>query len=267
MSTVNQSLAKIAELHQQIFTITEQALSKIKPVLVFTEEEIKQALLKQKAILNEQAPFPLPKDKFDQVAKELGESFNALALKLFPYQNLLSLPQFKEQKLKYLLADLLQNKTAFLQEFSEKNSDCNLETVYLYVRSMLVPFVAATAAPYREHIKQKGSGLLCPFCGSEPNYAVLDKESGTRYLCCPLCHSTWPISRATCYHCGNTDQQSLAIFHLDDQAARRADVCHKCQHYIKTSNERLLGESVIPQIEDIITMELDIVAAQEGFIK
>jgi len=47
----------------------------------------------------------------------------------------------------------------------------------------------------------------------------------------------------------------------------RVDVCEKCKRYIKTIDTKEIGEEVIPLIEDIGTLHLDILAQKEGYKK
>ncbi|MCL2474535.1 MAG: formate dehydrogenase accessory protein FdhE [Chloroflexi bacterium] len=262
----NSAFKEAADLYQDIFVITEQALSKIKPALVFSAELVAQTLNKQMPILASNQSFPIDPKDFRDITTQIGEAFSRASQKEFPYQKLLALPQFSDENLANLLPLLLQNQTDFIVDFAQ-NSSYNLEAVYLYVQSIITPFVTATAKPYYQSILQKGHGNVCPFCGSAARYAVLTKKNGGRELFCALCHSRWSTLRITCCYCGNSDAQTQSIFYLHNDAGRRADVCFKCRRYIKTSNERLLGYEVIPEIEDVITMELDAIATKEGLSK
>jgi|GEM_PF-2944323 len=262
----NSAFKEAADLYQDIFVITEQALSKIKPALAFSTEFIEQALTKQTPILAPNDPFTIKPKDFRDISTQIGKAFSRAAQKEFPYQKLLNCRQFSDENLANLLPLLLQNQTDFIADFA-KDSGYNIETIYLYVQSIMTPFVTVAAAPYYHQILQKNHSNACPFCGSAARYAVLTKKNGSRELFCALCHSRWSTLRITCCYCGNNDVQTQSIFYLNDDASHRADVCFKCHRYIKTSNERLLGYEVIPEIEDVITMELDAVAAKEGFSK
>ena len=262
----NSSFKEAADLYRDIFVITEQALAKIKPALVFYQDLVQQALIQKTPILAQDALFPINPIDFADIARKMGEAFSKASKKEFPYQNLTALPQFSPKNLPFLLPLLLQNKTDFIVDFAQ-NSTYNIEAIYLYLKSIVVPFVVATATPYQKQIMQDAHSLVCPFCGSSAHYAILIKENGSRELFCALCHSRWSMPRITCCYCGNSDAQTQSIFYVDNKAGHRADVCFKCRRYIKTSNERILGYKVIPEIEDVITIELDTIAAREGFSK
>ncbi len=108
----------------------------------------------------------------------------------------------------------------------------------------------------------------CPMCGHKAAMAKLDKETGSRTLWCSLCGTEWPFKRVKCVHCGNEDQKTLQYFY-EETGPYRVEVCQLCNKYIKTVDERKKGESETTdmELEDIITVDLDGIAYQEGFRK
>ena len=58
----------------------------------------------------------------------------------------------------------------------------------------------------------------------------------------------------------------LRYFYTEKEGrAYRIDVCDKCKRYIKTIDAKELGMEVIPRIEDVGTMYLDILAEKQGY--
>ncbi|HZK24392.1 MAG TPA: formate dehydrogenase accessory protein FdhE [Oscillospiraceae bacterium] len=106
---------------------------------------------------------------------------------------------------------------------------------------------------------------VCPVCGEKPMLAMLRAEDGSRVLECGLCHTQWEVSRIRCMSCGNTDHSKLSFFYLPDQVHRRVYVCSQCHNYLKTVVLKELARDIIPDLENLMTHFLDVLAADEGY--
>ena len=111
------------------------------------------------------------------------------------------------------------------------------------------------------------AGISCPICGSPPAISELRGEGGRRILFCSFCSTEWQGKRMMCYHCGNTDHQTLRYFYTQEEEKYRIDVCDKCKHYLKTLDFREFDEEIVPFVEDMATLHLDILAEKEGYQK
>ncbi|MBI5553012.1 MAG: formate dehydrogenase accessory protein FdhE [Desulfobacterales bacterium] len=106
----------------------------------------------------------------------------------------------------------------------------------------------------------------CPVCGGPPGLNLLRGEGGKRYSLCSNCGCQWRIDRLSCAICGNREQGQLNYFHAEGEAACRIDLCDRCHHYVKTIDERIL-ETCDPELEDLATPHLDLLAAERGFTR
>ena len=104
----------------------------------------------------------------------------------------------------------------------------------------------------------------CPICGSFPKMSEL-KEEGQRYLLCSFCDFTWPGERLKCPFCENKDHEKLHYFYAEGQETYRVDLCNNCKQYIKTVDSRKLDYEPDLNLEDIVTIHLDILASEKGF--
>lgn len=105
---------------------------------------------------------------------------------------------------------------------------------------------------------------LCPVCGARPAMAELCGDEGRRLLSCSTCFFKWPFKRLKCPSCGCEDADQLSYFTVGE-GATRVDTCKACSRYIKTRDSRT-GRADIPlEIEDLLTIHLDLMAAREGF--
>jgi FdhE protein len=120
--------------------------------------------------------------------------------------------------------------------------------------------VAADIAPEECAGWQEG---YCPVCGSRAGMAELVGEEGRRQLCCSACTFRWPFKRMQCPFCGNEDKDKLAYFVAGD-GPTRVDSCKACSRYIKTRDSRKGNADVPLDVEDLMTMHLDLLAAREG---
>jgi len=107
---------------------------------------------------------------------------------------------------------------------------------------------------------------VCPFCGSRPGIAAFEGEEGKRLLFCSTCSTQWNFSRLRCPYCGCDDPEKLSYFVVDSTPVR-VDTCRGCSRAIKTVDRRKEGveSRMSPDILDLVTMHLDLIASREGF--
>ena len=133
-------------------------------------------------------------------------------------------------------------------------------------RVLAAPFV--TEAVRRR--EQRGTAPpnptgCCPFCGSPPGLARLDREQGTRILCCSLCGQTWPLARLRCPFCAA--QRELGVLRVEDDDPCWIETCNACENYLKTVDQRRLpeGRAVVPLVETTATVYLDLIAEKQRY--
>jgi FdhE protein len=145
------------------------------------------------------------------------------------------------------------------------------EILTFLVSNSIRPVFEAYANELKKYIDQeKWLKGYCPICGSEPYIAELKNEGGSegaRFLVCSSCNFEWRFNRLKCPFCENGDHKKLRYFYTEKEGKTyRADVCEKCKRYIKTVDTNEVGE-VIPSLEDIGTLHLDLLAQDEGYTK
>ncbi|MDD5285686.1 MAG: formate dehydrogenase accessory protein FdhE [Desulfuromonadaceae bacterium] len=105
---------------------------------------------------------------------------------------------------------------------------------------------------------------ICPVCGSRPGMAELAGDEGRRQLSCSACYYSWTFKRMKCQSCGNEDADKLSYFTAGD-GATRVDTCRACSRYIKTRDSRKGARDLPLEVEDLLTIHLDLLASREGF--
>jgi hypothetical protein len=103
----------------------------------------------------------------------------------------------------------------------------------------------------------------CPICGGRPNLALLEAERGARRLLCARCDSLWDYSRVGCPFCGSGSRQT---YFSGPDGVHRLYTCPDCGRYLKTVDLRGLGRTVLPAVERLLTVGMDLAARQQGYV-
>lgn len=103
----------------------------------------------------------------------------------------------------------------------------------------------------------------CPVCNSMPSIASIDKD-GRRYLYCSFCETTGHYKRIGCPVCLSEDASRINIIIAEGEESFRIDTCDACNSYIKTVELRIIRD-ITPDVADIISLPLDIIAQDKGY--
>jgi hypothetical protein len=141
-----------------------------------------------------------------------------------------------------------------------------------WIRVGAAPVLELGAANVRMSSRDEWSGAACPLCGDVAQCAAIVEESDAllqgapRYLICGRCASWWPFSRVTCPTCGEEDSRRITPCVSDRWPWARVDGCDSCRTYVKTFDLRIDGAaSVVPLVDDLATVALDLWAIEAGF--
>lgn len=217
--------------------------------------------------------------KFNQpIAKFLNPSiFDSKAL-LFTCEQVVKVlieKGMKEDLLEKFLEELINEKISILDfvgaALKEDAEYFGRHGEKLEVDPALILFIiSALIQPCLEEIAKKtDSSLLekwwqapCPICGRRPITARL--RARKRYLICSLCGAEYLADLFLCVNCGNIDPSTLKFLVPEDHPEFRVDFCEKCKHYLKVIDEEKLKKPIPKGLEDIMTIDLDIMANNAG---
>jgi len=104
----------------------------------------------------------------------------------------------------------------------------------------------------------------CPFCGWEPDFAVIT-PSAERRLICGRCAAQWGFATLTCPYCANDDRALITSFATRD-GKYRVYACDVCRRYIKAYDGRNATRPVMIAVDTIATLPLDAAAIQRGYL-
>lgn len=143
-----------------------------------------------------------------------------------------------------------------------------------------VRLAASTAKSYpHQTFPAVDQATVCPCCGSKPVSSInrLGTDVGTsRYLNCSLCQTQWYMPRIKCTHCESTkdiayhslvNQDGHAVqVSVVDEGGVSLETCDVCSHYLKIVN-MAKDAQVEPVADDLATLTLDLLIADEGYLR
>ena len=132
------------------------------------------------------------------------------------------------------------------------------------------PFVAAALQVYFSAlastlpagaVERSESG--CPVCDAAPVAGIVLGDDRLRYLTCSLCGSEWNLTRIQCWSCRSTGGvRYLGV--AGDAGGIKAEACSACGAYLKLFYLEKMPAAE-PQADDVASLTLDLLAAQDGW--
>jgi FdhE protein len=104
----------------------------------------------------------------------------------------------------------------------------------------------------------------CPFCGWEPDFAVITPTADRR-LICGRCLGQWAFPALVCPFCSN-DERSLITSFATRDGRYRVYACDVCRRYLKAYDGRHAARPVMVAVDSIATLPLDAAAMQRGYV-
>ena len=129
----------------------------------------------------------------------------------------------------------------------------------------LRPFLVRCAEALRQHVDLSSwHHGHCPFCGWEPEFAVITPNANRR-LVCGRCVSQWNFAPLTCPFCANDDRALVTSFATRD-GRYRVYACDVCRRYLKAYDARRAARPLMIAVDTIATLPLDAAAMQRGYV-
>ena len=129
----------------------------------------------------------------------------------------------------------------------------------------LRPFLTRCAEALGQRVDLSGwHHGRCPYCGWEPDFAVIT-PSADRRLICGRCTGQWAFPQLKCPFCANADRARLTSFATRD-GKYRVTACDVCHRYLKAYDGRSATRPVLVAVDSIATLPLDAAAIQRGYV-
>jgi FdhE protein len=170
------------------------------------------------------------------------------------------------------LEELFKKTAAEDEEYFDKLSNrlkLKTEILLFLAKNSIKPIFEAYAHDLEGHVDQERWWRgYCPICGSKPVMAELIGTERKKFLICSCCGYEWRFKRTKCPFCENEEPRAFKYFFTEKEGrGYRVETCQKCKKYIKTVDTEELGEEVVPSVEDIGTLYLDVLAKKEGYTR
>ena len=106
----------------------------------------------------------------------------------------------------------------------------------------------------------------CPRCSGLPLLGVLRPEGdgGKRFLQCSFCSQEWEFRRIFCAHCGEDQEQKLAVYMAEEFPHIRVEICESCRYFLRTIDLTKDGNAV-PIVDDLAAIPLGLWAHESGY--
>ncbi len=258
-------LRGLLDFYLAVYEIQHLYNEEIKVQISLNDEEVKRKLKKENYLL-EGEEINIDSKIFRALLNDLGKVIEEKSQFKGELHQFTQAPELKNGNISAFIEKLVSNDSAYLAEFAERIK-MKKDIVFFLAQVALSPFYQKYAENLRPMINYSlWLKRSCPVCGHKPLAAKLRKEEGLRLLQCSLCHTQWWFLRLKCAFCGNTDHEKLQYLYLEEDRGHRVDVCDSCKKYIKTFDERVIGREVIPHIEEVATVRLDLAAKKEGYV-
>ena len=69
-----------------------------------------------------------------------------------------------------------------------------------------------------------------------------------------------------CLFCGNRSSDSLEYLFSEEEPEYRVYLCKACKHYLKVVDTRKLTRGFFAPLEQVVSLHLDMTAAEKGFV-
>jgi FdhE protein len=128
------------------------------------------------------------------------------------------------------------------------------------------PFLRACNAQLSGVLPKAWPFGYCPLCGAWAAFAEICGVERARYLRCPECGSAWRMHGLACTYCGLTKHEDLGSLVPEGPAVKASlEICRRCRGYLKAFRRLSVCPSADVMLEDLASVELDLVALERGF--
>ena len=255
--------ASLLGFYGPVFTAQARAMEDAFSTPINVEEESLRMRQQEGFALIEPASFPIDFRAAEKLLVTICHLAIGVGEKLGKAGNALSLAVAEGIDVEDMFRDVLE-KNGCIQIFAQ-DKDVPLDMLSLLLYLAIRPSIEAGARQLATRLREDGgSRSNCPVCGSAPILGELDAD-GNQWIHCSLCWHRWPAARMTCLSCGNRSRDSLEYFYSETEPEYRVYLCKDCGHYLKVVDTRQLTRGFLAPLEQVVSLHLDIKAAENGY--
>ncbi|MGD8190649.1 formate dehydrogenase accessory protein FdhE [Brevibacillus ginsengisoli] len=159
------------------------------------------------------------------------------------------------------VANALTVNLSYFHELAQEYGTSE-QMVHVIAEHGIRPFLQAFSAHIGDSLTDVAAPHSCKVCGEPFRLAIFNDK---KVVTCTRCYSQFQEKRLKCSHCDNDDHTHLRVLKVENDEQHEVLACEKCNGYMKiiTTSEKL--DELIPDLLDLQTIHLDIIAQDNGF--
>jgi FdhE protein len=132
----------------------------------------------------------------------------------------------------------------------------------------VTPLLHACARHVAAWLPQAWPAGYCPVCGAWPALAELCGIDRKRQLRCARCGGAWAAPWLRCVYCGEGNHQRLgSLLPEGREETQTVETCLTCHGYLKTLTTLQGAPPHMVALDDLATIDLDLVARAHGYTR
>ena len=164
-----------------------------------------------------------------------------------------------------LLSAAISGDTAVIQRLA---AQLEVGSAALESRAQMaaLPLLQACRQQLQSLLPQFWSESYCPICAAWPVLAERRGLDRSRRLRCGRCATDWEVEWLYCIYCGERDHRKLGTLLPDDSGEMlKVETCDTCHGYLKSIASLQGFQPLELLLQDLETVELDLVALERGY--
>jgi FdhE protein len=147
-----------------------------------------------------------------------------------------------------------------------KANETDLGALGALMQLATLPLMQACGLHLTRQVPIDWSYGYCPVCGAWPTLAEVRGLERTHRWRCSRCGGDWGLALLRCPYCGEASHQRLGSLTAEDsEATCIVDTCLTCRGYVKTRAVLQPTPPYAVVLEDLSTVDWDIVALERGY--
>jgi FdhE protein len=134
------------------------------------------------------------------------------------------------------------------------------------IHLVALPLLRNCGRMLKDRIPRHWPHGYCPICAAWPTLAERRGLDRSRRLRCGRCAGEWEVEWLTCIYCGERKHQQLgSLVSEEGDEVLKLETCASCKGYLKSIATLQAIPAFDLLLQDVETVELDLVALERGY--
>jgi FdhE protein len=164
-----------------------------------------------------------------------------------------------------LLSAAISGDTAVIQRLSAQ-LEVDAAALESLAQMAALPLLQTCRQQLQRLLPQLWSESYCPICAAWPVLAERRGLDRSRRLRCGRCATDWEVEWLYCIYCGERDHRKLGTLLPEESGEMlKVETCDTCHGYLKSIASLQGFQPLELLLQDLETVELDLVALERGY--